>query len=307
MKNNIFKTFSAMMLGAALCGCGKDSFDKPDYYTRKASTEFGQAVVDGSADCISHVKTDTETSVMEGVTLLSMGYLNADSHAMQMYVYKIELAPAMVKICVPDDGTKVEKVQKLTEQAMAIENKGTYLVMGGISGGAFTSDSGLPKGLLYHNGKAYSSNIGKDEAFFAIMKDGSAVCLEADEFAIKKDKISEGVSGTSMILHNGYVLSETDAAAAARSAVGVSEDGSTVFLAVVDGGDFFYSNGISGSGMADILKGCGAADAMLLDKGNNVSAFCRDENSLELFSVINKPGNMGLEEPIGNGIVILQQ
>lgn len=306
MKNIIVKTFPSILLCAALSGCGKDGFDQPDYYSLTASTKFGQEVVDGSGSCISHVKTDKETRLMDGVTLLDMGWLNSASHAMQMYIYKIELAPAMVKVSLPDDATKVEKVQKMTEQAMAIENKGTYLVMGGVSGGSFIADTGLPKGMLYHNSKAVSSKLDKDEAFFAIMKDGAAVCVEAEEFDRRKDKITEGVSGPAMILRSGYVLSESDATETARTAVGVDEAGSIVYLAVVDGGDFFYSNGISSSDMAKILKGCGASDAMTLNTGNNVTAFVRNENSDELFEVINKPSNMGLEAAVGNGLVIVQ-
>ena len=306
MRRNIIKTLPALVLMAVLSGCGKDTFDKPDYYTRVASTEFGQQVVDGSGSSISHVKTDSVANLMDGVTLLNMGYLNAASHAVQMYVYKIELAPAMVKVSLPDDASKVEKVQKMTEQAMAIENKGTYLVMGGISGSAFTSDSGVPKGILYHNGKGVSTNMGKDAAFFAIMKDGAAVCMEADQFDSKKDKITEGLSGTSMIMKNGYVLSGTETTETARTAVGVDESGSTVYLVVVDGGSFFYSNGISGSDMAQILKGCGAFNAMTLNSGNNVTAFVRNENAVEMFEVVNRPSNMGLEEAVGNGLVIVQ-
>lgn len=290
----------------ALSGCGKDSFDKPEYYTRTASTEFGQMVVDGSGNCISHVKTDTVTRIMDGVTLLDMGYLNAASHAMQMYIYKIELTPAMVVVSVPDDGTKVEKTQKVTEQAMAIENNAKYLVMGGISGSSFTDGTGAPKGILYHNGKAISSKTNNEEAFFAIMRDGSAVCMEAEEFDSKKDKITEALSGSAMIMKNGYVLSESDATETARTAVGVDEGGNTVYLAVIDGGDFFYSNGISNSDMAQILKGCGAFNAMTLNTGNKVTAFVRNENAVDMFEVINKPSNMGLEAEVGNGLVIVQ-
>lgn len=306
MNTSIIKILSAAILCLAVSGCGKDSFDKPDYYTRVASTEFGQMLVNGSGNCVSHVKTDKVTKLMDGVTLLDMGYLNSASHAMHIYIYKVELVPAMVKVSLPDDGTKVEKVQKMTDQAMAIENKGTYLVMGGISGSAFTADTGAPKGILYHNGKAISSNMNKDAAFFAIMKDGAAVCLGSEDFASRKDKITEGLSGPAMIIQSGYVLSESDATETARTAVGVDESGSTVYLAVVDGGDFFYSNGISGNDMAQILKGCGAYTAMTLNTGNNVTAFMRNENSLEMFEVINKPSNMGLEAAVGNGLVIVQ-
>lgn len=305
MKHTI-KILLVLQLAVLICGCGKDTFDKPDYYTRTASTSFGQMVVDGSGSCISHVKTDKVTEVMDGVTLLDMGYLNSDSHAMQMYVYKVELAPAMIKVSVPDDAAKVEKVQKMTLQAAAVENKGTYLVMGGISGSAFTSGTGAPKGILYHNGKSVSAKIGKDAAFFAIMKDGEALCLEEGQFDSKKDKIVEGLSGTSMLLKNGYVLSGMEENAVARTAVGVDEAGATVYLVAVDGGNFFYSNGISCTDLANILKGCGAYNAMTLNTGDNVTAFARNENSLDMFEVINQPSNMGLEASVGNGLVIVQ-
>ena len=92
----------------------------------------------------------------------------------------------------------------------------------------------------------------------------------------------------------------------AKAAVGVDKDGMTIYLAVVDGGNYFYSNGITNSDMAQLMKGCGAANAMILNTGNNVSAFTRDEDSIDLFTVINKPSNDGLEAAIGNGLMILQ-
>lgn len=310
MKNIFRNSVAVVLMSAALYGCGNDEFIKPDYYTTEASTNLGQSIVDGSEGYISHVKSDKETKVMDGVTLLDMGYLNSDSHAMQMYLYKVELAPATIKMSTPDDLDKIEKVQKLTEQAAAIENKGNYLVMGGISGGAFDAATGQPVGLLYHNGKAIGSGFGKKNehsAFFAMMRDGSAVCSESESFANRKDKVKEAVSGTSLILKSGYILSDIDADSKARSAVGVDEFGTTVYLIVVDGGNFFYSNGIGSSDLARLLKGAGAYDAMILDAGNNVSAFWRNENSANMFEVINRPSNMGLEAEIGNGIVILQQ
>ena len=69
MKKFFINTLSAAALLATIYGCGKDSFDKPDYYSRKAETVFGQQVVDGSADYIAHVKTSTEKNLMDGVQL----------------------------------------------------------------------------------------------------------------------------------------------------------------------------------------------------------------------------------------------
>lgn len=307
MKNIIIKTLSAAVVFSAILGCGKDDFAKPDYYTLKAETKFGQQVVDGSAGYVTHVKTSPETKIMDGVSLLELGFLDRSSHAMQAYIYKVEIGAALVKVSTPNNSNSFEKTQKLTLQAAAIENTGKFLVMGGINGGAFNAETGAPNGILYHDSKAISSKFSKDQlAFFAVMKDGSAVCLDSLEFAAKKSKVTEAVSGTALILKDGYVLSETGANTVAKAAVGVDKDGMTIYLAVVDGGNYFYSNGITNSDMAQLMKGCGAANAMILNTGNNVSAFTRDEDSIDLFTVINKPSNDGLEAAIGNGLVILQ-
>ena len=89
MKQFFINTISAIALLATIYGCGKDSFDKPDYYSRKDETVFGQQVVDGSADYIAHVKTSTERNLMDGVQLLELGILDRASHAVQAYIYKV--------------------------------------------------------------------------------------------------------------------------------------------------------------------------------------------------------------------------
>ena len=60
------------------------------------------------------------------------------------------------------------------------------------------------------------------------------------------------------------------------------------------------------NGANAVYLGCGAFNAMTLNSGNNVTAFVRNENAVEMFEVVNRPSNMGLEEAVGNGLVIVQ-
>jgi exopolysaccharide biosynthesis protein len=115
-----------------------------------------------------------------------------------------------------------------------------------------------------------------------------------------------GYSGTAHLLQNGYVLGQTDNSTLARAAVGISEDGNEVYLLVVDGGDFFYSNGIGCNDLALLMKGCGAHDALAISSGNNVTAVWRNMRSENLFDLLNKPANKGVEAPIAGGILIVQ-
>ena len=102
------------------------------------------------------------------------------------------------------------------------------------------------------------------------------------------------------------MLGQTDNSTLARAAVGVSEDGNEVLLLVVDGGDFFYSNGISCNDLALLIKGCGAHDALAISSGNNVTAVWRNMRSENLFDLLNKPANKGVEAPVAGGILIVQ-
>lgn len=270
------------ILAFAAVSCNSDEFDKPDYYQQIASTRLGQQIVDGSSDYIAHVKQDVQTKVASGVIRLDMSYLNQNGHAMQLFLYKVTLGPVSLIATAPKDG---EKTGQLTSMCTDIENQGKHTVLGAICGGG-----ALEKG----------------DAFFAVLNDGSAVCLPTAGYADVSSRISMGYSGTSHLLQGGYVLGQTDNATSARAAVGVSENGNEVYLLVVDGGDFFYSNGIGCNDLALLMKGCGAHDAITLNSGNQVTAIWRNMRSADLFDLLNKPANKGVQEPVSGGILIVQ-
>ena len=282
MKKHILTSAILGVLAFAAVSCSSDEFEKPDYYQQVASTKLGQQVVDGSSDYIAHVKTDAQTKVSQGVTRLDMGYLNQKGHAMQLFLYKVSLGPVSL---IASTANTTEKTDLLTSMCTEVENQGKYTVLGAISGG---------------------NALGKGDVFFATLNDGSAVCLPTSEYEAVSSKITMGYSGTAHLLQNGYVLGQTDNSTLARAAVGVSEDGSEVYLLVVDGGDFFYSNGIGCNDLALLMKGCGAHDALALASGNNVTAVWRNMRSEYLFDLLNKPANKGVEAPIAGGILIVQ-
>lgn len=282
MKKHILTTAILGILAFAAVSCNSDEFEKPDYYQQVASTKLGQQIVDGSSDYIAHVKNDVQTKVAQGVTRIDMGYLNQKGHAMQLFLYKVSLGPVSL---IASTANTSEKTDLLTSMCTEVENQGKYTVLGAISGG---------------------NALGKGDVFFATLNDGSAVCLPVSEYDSVSSKITMGYSGTAHLLQNGYVLGQTDNSTLARAAVGVSENGNEVYLLVVDGGDFFYSNGIGCNDLALLMKGCGAHDALAISSGNNVTAVWRNMRSENLFDLLNKPANKGIEMPIAGGILIVQ-
>ena len=174
MKKHILNSALLAILAFAAVSCNSDEFDKPDYYQQIATTKLGQQVVDGSSDYIAHVKKDVQTKVAPGVTRLDMSYLNQNGHAMQLFLYKVTLGPVSLIATSPE---KEEKTELLTSMCANIENQGKQTVLGAICGGG-----ALEKG----------------EAFFAVLNDGSAVCLENAEYASVSSKIAMGYSGTAI-------------------------------------------------------------------------------------------------------------
>ncbi len=302
MTRNIKYVMLAAVL--AVCSCGNDEFAKPDYYDVAAETKIGKAIVEGAADYIGHIKNEELIGLGEGASLLDFGYLNKNGYAMQMYLYDVVLGTSQIRVLLPDDIDTIGEPETLADQAASMENNARYMVYGAISGGAFDG-KGQPAGILYRDGNALSSSMGAAPAFFATLKDGSAVCLEAESFPEVRKNIDQGVSGGVMLVKDGYVLSQADVSAEARSAIGVSEDGTEVFMMVVDGGDFYYSNGITCGDLATLMKACGAYAAMTLDKGANVSAVWRNERSESIFELLNKPSNKGLEPAVANGLAVV--
>lgn len=282
MKKHIFTSVVLGILAFAAVSCNSDEFEKPEYFQQVASTKLGQQIVDGATDYIAHVKKDVQTKVAQGVTRLDMSYINQNGHAMQLFLYKVSLGPVSL---IASTANTTEKTDLLTNMCIEVENQGKYTVLGAVNGG---------------------NALGKGDVFFATLKDGSAVCLPTSEYASVSANVTMGYSGTAHLLQNGYVLGQTDNSTLARTAIGVSEDGNEVYLLVVDGGDFFYSNGIGCNDLALLMKGCGAHNALALASGNNVTAVWRNMRSANLFDLLNKPANKGVEAAIAGGILIVQ-
>lgn len=303
----MIRNLKYMMLAVVLvlCSCGNDEFAKPDYYDVTADTKIGKALVEGASDYIGHIKRENLTELSEGASLLDFSYLNKNGYAMQMYLYKVILGTSQIRVLLPEDNNTIGEPDLLTDQASAMENNAKYVVYGAISGGAFDSKSGQPVGILYRDGSALSNSMGNTPVFFATLENGNAVCLEAEEFPEVRPDIDQAVSGGEMLVKDGYVMSSLDAVASARSAIGVSEDGTEVYMMVVDGGDFFYSSGIACSDLAYLMKACGAHAAMTLDEGGNVCAIARNERSESLFELLSKPSDKGVGHPVANGLAVV--
>jgi hypothetical protein len=168
--------------------------------------------------------------------------------------------------------------------------------------GGFWSSFADPYGLQVGGGEAWPSLEDDGETtLFAIRADGRARITHRTGRTPSNNHYRAAVSGIPTLVRAGSVTnSEIDRIGAAygrhpRTAVGVSRDGHTVYLVVVDGRRG-GSRGLNLYELADFMQDIGAHDAMNLDGGGSSAMFLRRAGG-----VINAPSGGRWEARLGFG------
>ena len=154
-------------------------------------------------------------------------------------------------------------------------------------------------GLQVSGGKTVSEDNGYPALLF--LADGRAR-IQKGPFPLKE--IREAVSGFQVVLLKGKTVA-TDRKLHPRTGAGVSADGRTLWLLVVDGRQTGSSEGCTTVEMADWLHAMGAEAGLNLDGGGTTTMVL--EGSGGKPQVLNRPvhgGIPGLERPSGSHLGI---
>ena len=111
-----------------------------------------------------------------------------------------------------------------------------------------------------------------------------------------------------MLMTEGELVTQEEEGLEPRTAVGVSEDGKTVWFLVVDGRNWSYSNGMRYQELGLCFQSIGAHDAINLDGGGSTTFLVRTtpEFTDDRFKVCNWPcDNGGQERAVGDGLLII--
>jgi exopolysaccharide biosynthesis protein/3',5'-cyclic AMP phosphodiesterase CpdA len=140
-------------------------------------------------------------------------------------------------------------------------------------------------------------------------RDAGAQALSAlqvgDSVAVEYGAVVDGelpetaVSGRQVLITDGQVVDQTDQARHPRTAVGVSEDGRTLYVLTVDGRQA-ASGGYTLEETAEELLAMGAHSALNLDGGGSSTLIARAPGTDDLVTV-NAPSD-GTERAVGNGL-----
>ena len=289
------------MIGMLLCvwllaACdNSNAFDEYAKFDTTAQTAWGQSIVDGSNGYVAHVKSDRTYNLADGVDVLEMAFLADDGLAMQLFLFKIALSDKItLRTTLADDKNQVGTGQTIMKQLEAMQN--------------------IPYGVCYRDGVAVKTSFSRTDCnVFVITKDNEACCFTEEEYALHKDIVREAVCGRStLLLKNGEQLDQSGntmpvAKMEPRTAIGVSQDGKEVYLMVVDGRNFYYSNGADLLDLMNLMSACGASDALNLDGGGSSTFIARDGAEGEL-KLLNWPTDQGgVMRKVATGLAIVEQ
>ena len=285
------------------------------------STEFCRQLTRNMGGFVQSVSSDSYTQLADGLASFEMTCKWKDDSmgetgALQRTVFLLvaDMTKVTILATLKDDRNEslaAGSTQTVREQLAALQtSRPTVKVLGGVNGDFFLSDNNNDiQGVMYRGGECLKSTFYTTvNTVFAVLKDGTATCLTQSEYAAVKDDIAEAVSGRQNLLQNGTFVGISGDALEPRTAAGVSEDGKTAYLLVVDGRHSSYrtgSYGASYNALQRLLKGAGAYEGINLDGGGSSSYVILQNGS---FALRNKPGNSdNAEREVMNGLAIVKK
>ncbi len=197
------------------------------------------------------------------------------------------------------DGSKYA-LQKVRDQAYAVESKRDVNVVAGTNADFFNMQTGETHGALVMNGKKYHAASGRP--YFGITADGKAV-ISRDELT---SDIVEAVGGLCLLVENGEVTQEAivndyGTYLAPRTAVGIKPNGNVV-LYVADGRQAPYSVGQYFDELAEALCALGCETALCLDGGGSSTYISQHEGETDLVCR-NSPSD-GSERTVSSALLV---
>ena len=249
------------------------------------------------------------TTLVPGVTQTTKLAITADDKQMAYYIATADVNRPDITVCAgykDYDGTQWG-MQSVTDQIAAAEAAHAgenFNVIVGTNADFFSMSTGEPTGLLVMNGVKYH-DVG-NEAFFAILKDGSAVIGAKSDYATYADQIQEAVGANTFLVRNGEIsvgkTSNYMNSRASRTCVGITEGGKVVLM-VLDGRQEPWSCGGSAEEIAQIMLDAGCYTAVNLDGGGSTTYAAKPEGA-DRVQVVNRPSD-GFERRVSSSLMIV--
>jgi hypothetical protein len=247
--------------------------------------------------------TSTRRTIADGVIYRRVVRYLPEPLVMHIVLIDVKQAGVRFLVTPPDFTDKGEHPLKARTTS---EFMNDFRVDIAINGGGFTPWYANGPDYYPHSGDPVTP-IGKSMSKGNLYADGPGPTLyitanNSLSFNFPTGKPQNILAGDRMLVRKGQVVEGLDdVERAPRTAVGVSRNGNTLILAVIDGRQPLYSRGMTFAELATLILNYGADMAMALDGGGSSTLVVRDKDGQP--QVLNSPihaGVPGLERPVAN-------
>ena len=160
-----------------------------------------------------------------------------------------------------------------------------------------------PSVEIPENGYVLLASAAKAYELYNNLQVGDIVTVHIDMIP-DIDNIKLAFGGGTILVKDGQIAPFTQDVSGAhpRTAIGITQDGSTLIFVTVDGRHTSYK-GVDGRQLAEILMELGSHDAIIMDGGGSTTMMKRGQGEFEP-QIINHPSE-GTERKIINGVAVI--
>ncbi len=275
-------------------GCKKS--DSQPIQVEKEYAAITKSITESSG-IVAKIFSDTTFTVSEGVEETDIHFLNKNGYSTKVFILKIDLKnPNLsLKVGTPYNSTAYSK-QTVTDMAKYVDAPSNR-VIAGINSDFYHTGTLVPIGILYKDGvgikTAFSDNTGRIDqglSFFGILKNGTAVIgNNTTDYTALSSQLQDATGGGVFLVKDSKEVSTTFNTVEPRTAIGVTEN-QEVYFVVVDGRNFYYSNGINYEQLSKLFVSLNVKDAINLDGGGS-STFVIKNPLAPVWQVRNRPSD----------------
>jgi len=304
IRKNIYRL---LLLVLAFTGCKKEKSSIPE----RDYTLITQQIVD-KTDVIAAVFFDTTFQLQPGIEETDIHYLNMQGLSTRAYILKVDLKnPAISLLAATPYDAPGYGTQTVPEMAKYVD-AANQRVMAGINGDFFNTTSYVPLGIVYKKGiavkEAFSDNTDKPQqglSFLGILTDGTAFIGDRDtDYPRVQAQLKEALGGGVFLVRDHQLLTQTIPTVEPRTAVGVTDD-NVVYFIVVDGRNFYFSNGIDYEQLAKLMVAMNVKTAINIDGGGS-STFMIKHPLAAVWQVRNRPSD-GAPRAVANAWLVVSK
>jgi hypothetical protein len=238
-------------------------------------------------------------------------YLHVPAGPWAIHVLDVDLSRCNEVVAVKGADSVAGRTRTTELLAWLARHRQEARVVGGSNADFFVLANGKPTGLLVVDGRMMTPPIAQPA--FAVDSSGRPTI---ERFALSGGRLTpfhprQAVGGHPVLARDSAVVADVDTSGSAsfigrnpRTAVGIGRGGRRLLLAVIDGRQKGYSEGMSLRETANLMLALGARDALNLDGGGSSTLVYGDSAG---FHVANHPSDAGGERTVGDALAVVNR